>query len=100
MIMGWDSCTLWLRDGASWRRAVVTGCRVERQGGADAATVGPQGARSLRIFLRSDLGLRPGDYAAYGVRGEAEPPEGSMRVSRVEPWSARGGLHHVEVTCS
>lgn len=99
MIMGWDSCTLWLRDGASWRRVVVTGCRVERQDGADAATVGPRGARSLRVFLVSDPGLRPGDYAADGVRAEAEPPEGSRRVSRVDRWSARGGLHHVEVTC-
>lgn len=98
--MAWDSCTLWLRDGASWRRVVVTGCRVERQDGSDAATVGPQRAWSLRVYLYRDPGVRPGDYACDGVRTEAEPPECARRVSRVLPWTARGGLHHAEVTCA
>ena len=100
MSMGWDTVTLWLRDGASWRRVVATGVRVEDSSSSEPAAVGPARPSGLKVYFFRDPGARPGDYVAVGAVDGPEPDERARRVLKVSPWTLRGSFHHAEVTCS
>lgn len=93
-----DTVTSWRRDGESWARSVFSGVRAEWSRGSDAAQVGPEPSRDLKVYFFRDPGLSDGDYLVLGAVGGSEPPEGALRVARVNRWTLRYRHHHTEVT--
>jgi len=62
------------------------------------STVGPEKRSVLKVWMRGECDIEPGDWIVDGEHHDGNPPRSAFRVAHVATFTMAGRIHHWEIT--